>query len=77
MIHDATAEVTCDGFGCSDSVHVSLGYVYGGLMHTDGRYDDDDEEIERRLVRKHEWIVADGNHYCSEHCQPKKKRAKA
>lgn len=69
MIHDATVEVTCDGEGCGDNVHVSLSYVYGGLMHTDGRYDDDDEKIERTLVKEHKWIVSNGKHFCSESCE--------
>ena len=68
MIHDAVVEVTCDAEGCRDHVYVQLDYVYGGIAHTDGRYDDDDSKVEKQLVEKHEWEVRDGKHYCSIYC---------
>lgn len=65
MIHDATVEITCDYKDlCRESEHVALTYFpYHG-------YDDDDREIERKLVGQSDWIVRDGKHYCcEEHAQ--------
>ena len=69
MIHDACVEVTCDTPGCRSSTYVRLDYAYGGLMHTDGRYDDSDSKVERKL-QEEGWIVRDGKHYCGDMCAP-------
>lgn len=65
MIHDAQVEVTCDK--CQESVYIELDYVYSGIMGTQGRYDDSDSKIEKKL-EKMDWIVSDDKHYCSEDC---------
>lgn len=72
MIHDATVEVTCDGESCTASVYAELNWVYGGINHTDGRYDADDKAIEATIVRDHEWFVDGTNQYCSERCRDEK-----
>lgn len=69
MIHDAKVEVTCDNPNfCRESVEVDLPYVYGGIMHTDGRYDFDKKAIHKTLEREHDWIVIFGKHFCSDSC---------
>lgn len=70
MIHDAVVEVTCDGEHCRESVYVTLDYTYGGVMHSRGSYDSDDEKVEERLEENQGWVVRDGKHYCSESCAP-------
>lgn len=60
MIHDATVEVTCDrnNASCSESEYIELNWHLGG-------YDDDDKNIEKKLVQRG-WIVENGKHYCCE-----------
>ncbi len=70
MIHDATVEVTCDRPRCRESVRVPLGFVYGGVMHTRGRYDHDDAKVARRLAEDFGWVVRGENQYCSPECEP-------
>jgi hypothetical protein len=62
MIHDAIVEVTCDGENCRESTYISLP---AGVRNT---YIAEDSQIERQLEQE-EWIVSDGNHYCSRECQ--------
>jgi len=64
MIHDAKVEVTCDGADCFESIDIQLDYVYGGIMGTDGRYNDDDDDINNK-VDKQGWTVDGDEHFCS------------
>ena len=70
MIHDAQIEVTCDGNGCRESVTVQLPFVYGGIMHTEGHYDHDEQTVEKLIQRDDEWLGRDGKHYCCHNCVP-------
>jgi hypothetical protein len=60
-IHDAQAEVTCDGDDCATNTFIGLPAT------ARGGYRADDRQIERELTRQG-WIVRDGQHFCSEGC---------
>jgi hypothetical protein len=64
MIHDATVEVTCDGYKCQASEFVELRAGAGNS------YLASDSEIEKELER-HDWVVKDGKHFCCDGCAKK------
>lgn len=67
MIHDPQVEITCDAKGCKESVFIGLHYVYGGTMHTDGRYDASEPAVFKSLLSETDWTVRDGKTYCESH----------
>lgn len=71
MIHDAKIEVTCDTPSCNGWIEIQPQYVYGGINHTDGRYDVSDKAINKELITTYDWTVVDGKHFC-ERCSSEK-----
>lgn len=55
--HDPEIECSCDYFGCSESVYLSMNWSVGG-------YDLVDDRAEQMLVDDHYWMISDGSHYC-------------
>ena len=68
MIHGAKVEVTCDNSDCRESVYVDLHYVYRDRCGASGHYDDKPETIEKSLRSEHDWVVVDGQQFCSNDC---------
>ncbi len=68
MIHDASAEVSCDYERCHKSVFIPLEWVYGSYNESSGHYDSSDSKIEEKLVDE-DWVARDGKHYCPFHAE--------
>ena len=68
MIHDACVEVTCDREGCGESIFVELEWVYRTRSELSGFYDPDMTKIENKLMKKSDWVVRDGRHFCTVEC---------
>lgn len=68
MIHDAVVEVTCNRERCSESVFVKLEWKYRNMSDLSGFYDSNDAAIEDTLVADHDWVVRNGEHFCTPEC---------
>jgi hypothetical protein len=66
-ISNTYVTVACDCHGCRSNEEVELPFVYSGPMHTLGHYDHCDEFIEKK-IRRMEWVIRNGKHFCSLDC---------